>query len=85
MKDGGNGCVVWDGERARLVPALPVESTTDTTAAGDAFNAGYLAARFDGADPVAAAEAGHEVAAKVISQPGAIITDPSLPPRARPD
>ncbi|WP_431879744.1 sugar kinase [Amycolatopsis sacchari] len=82
VKDGGNGCVVWDGTAARLVPALPVESTMDTTAAGDAFNAGYLAARLSGQDPVEAAGAGHAVAAKVIAHPGAIITDPSLPPRA---
>ncbi|GHF38898.1 ketodeoxygluconokinase [Amycolatopsis bartoniae] len=82
VKDGGNGCVVWDGTAPRLVPAVTVESTKDTTAAGDAFNAGYLAARLSGADAVEAAAAGHVVAAKVIAHPGAIVTDPALPPRA---
>ncbi|TNC27001.1 sugar kinase [Amycolatopsis alkalitolerans] len=78
VKDGGNGCVVADGT---VVPARAVESITDTTAAGDAFNAGYLAARLDGASPVAAAGAGHAIAAQVIAHPGAIIRDPSLSPR----
>ncbi|WP_236791310.1 sugar kinase [Amycolatopsis sp. GM8] len=80
VKDGGNGCLLADGT---AVPAEPVESTVDTTAAGDAFNAGYLAARLGGADPAEAARAGHAIAAKVIAQPGAIITDPALPPRGR--
>lgn len=81
VKDGGNGCVVWHDGQPVLVPALPVASLVDTTAAGDAFNAGYLAARLGGAGPVAAAEAAHAVAAKVIAHPGAIVTDPALPPR----
>lgn len=78
VKDGGRGCAAGDGE---LVPALSVESVVDTTAAGDAFNAGYLAARLAGAAPADAARRGHAVAAMVITHPGAIIDDPDLPPR----
>ncbi|WP_208024572.1 sugar kinase [Amycolatopsis pithecellobii] len=78
VKDGGNGCLVGDGT---VVPAEKIESTVDTTAAGDAFDAGYLAARLGGADQVSAARAGHAIAVKVIAHPGAIITDPTLPPR----
>jgi 2-dehydro-3-deoxygluconokinase len=82
VKDGARGCLVWDGTEARPVPAEQVASVVDSTAAGDAFNAGYLAARVAGADPVTAARGGHAVAAKVIGHPGAVITDPALPPRA---
>ncbi|MFR9729726.1 sugar kinase [Saccharopolyspora sp. MS10] len=82
VKDGAAGCVVFDGRRPVRVPAVPVESVVDSTAAGDAFDAGYLAARFAGADPVAAAGAAQELAAKVIRHRGAIV-DPGLLPRRR--
>lgn len=84
VKDGERGCVVWDGREPRCVPVPERVSVVDSTAAGDAFDAGYLAARLRGEQPVAAAAAGHAVAAKVIAHPGAIIDDPALPPRGSP-
>jgi 2-dehydro-3-deoxygluconokinase len=45
----------------------------DTTAAGDSFNGGYLAARLNGLGPVEAARFGGRVAAAVIQHRGAII------------
>jgi 2-dehydro-3-deoxygluconokinase len=45
----------------------------DTTAAGDSFNAGYLAARMRGAAPDEAARAGHALASQVIGYRGAIL------------
>jgi sugar/nucleoside kinase (ribokinase family) len=52
------------------VPALEVAEVRDTTGAGDRFAAGFLGARLTGADPVAAAEAGHKLAAATLSVPG---------------
>jgi 2-dehydro-3-deoxygluconokinase len=51
----------------------------DTTAAGDSFAAAYIAARLTGADPVAAARAGHHLAGVVVSHPGAIIPRAAMP------
>lgn len=57
----------------RTQTAFPrAERVVDTTAAGDSFNAGYLAARAHGADPLEAARSGHELAIQVIGISGAI-------------
>jgi 2-dehydro-3-deoxygluconokinase len=45
----------------------------DTTAAGDSFNAGYLAARLKEQTPHDAAKAAHALAAEVVRHRGAII------------
>ncbi len=67
------GCLVAAGEREDMVPAETVTDIVDTTAAGDSFNAAYLAARLRGEPPVAAARAGHRLAARVIRHPGAVV------------
>ena len=51
----------------------PVSSVVDTTGAGDSFNAGYLAARLQGASPQQSIAAGNRCAARVIGHRGAII------------
>ncbi|MQA10173.1 MAG: sugar kinase [Pseudonocardiaceae bacterium] len=81
VKDGANGCLVWDGAAVCHIPAEPLESIVDSTAAGDAFNAGYLAARLAGAGPVDAAARANAVAARVVGQPGAIVPNSVLPRR----
>jgi 2-dehydro-3-deoxygluconokinase len=74
LKQGGAGAVLWQrgGEGHRV--AVPETVTpVDTTAAGDSFNAGYLAARLEGETPEAAALLGHRLAAVVIRHRGAIV------------
>ncbi|GAB0118337.1 2-dehydro-3-deoxygluconokinase [Acidisoma sp. 7E03] len=67
-----------DGTEA-LVPTRPVAHVVDTTAAGDSFAAGYIAARLRGASAEAAAAAGHRLAGTVVCYPGAIIPCAVMP------
>ncbi|EEV88860.1 hypothetical protein HMPREF0198_0999 [Cardiobacterium hominis ATCC 15826] len=50
-----------------------VAQVIDTTSAGDAFNAGFLARYLQDADPAACCRAGNRLAAIVIQHKGAII------------
>ena len=73
LKNGAAGATYATGDTRHQIPAERVEHIVDTTAAGDAFNAGYLAARLQGADPVASCKNGNRLAARVIQHKGAII------------
>jgi 2-dehydro-3-deoxygluconokinase len=80
IKRGAQGCLI-DAEGAVFdVPPRSVVQPVDTTAAGDSFNAGYIAARINGASPRDAAGAGHRLAAAVIMSPGAVIPRNAMPP-----
>jgi 2-dehydro-3-deoxygluconokinase len=73
VKRGAAGCFLSSAAFTGEVPPTPVALVVDSTAAGDSFNAGYLAARLFGADPEAAARLGGALAARVIAHPGAIV------------
>ena len=55
------------------VPIPAPVAAVDTSAAGDSFNAAYLAARLGGAGRIAAAKAGHRLAGIVVQHRGAIV------------
>ncbi|QGG79521.1 sugar kinase [Litorivicinus lipolyticus] len=59
---------------APLADLGPSVRAIDTTAAGDSFNAGYLAALMGGQDTQHCLGRGHALAAQVIQQRGAIVT-----------
>ena len=79
VKDGPKGSTVANRGKTAFVPTSRIVKPVDTTAAGDSFNAGYLAARLGGAPPAKAARAGGELAAVVIQHPGAIIARELMP------
>lgn len=54
---GGDGATVWSAAGREDAPAVSVD-VVDPVGAGDAFSAGYLAARLGGADPKAALHQG---------------------------
>jgi 2-dehydro-3-deoxygluconokinase len=73
VKNGPHGALVSANGRQEYVPAAEVPEPVDTTAAGDSFNAAYMAARLAGESPAAAAAAGHRLAAEKIRHRGAIM------------
>jgi 2-dehydro-3-deoxygluconokinase len=62
-----------------VVRGTPATNAVDTTAAGDSFSAGYIAARRAGAAPATAAAAGHRLAGAVVRHRGAIIPREAMP------
>ena len=72
-------CHVVSAPGGETVEAEPVEGVVDTTAAGDSFAAGYLAARRAGRVPAEAARVGHRVAGAVVQFRGAVIPRERMP------
>ena len=72
VKCGSAGAIALDGSGLRR-PARPGVAVVDTTAAGDSFNAGFLAALDRGGDAAACLEAAATLAERVIGVRGAIL------------
>ena len=73
IKNGPNSALVAAGGHKEFVPVPDVVVPVDATAAGDGFNAGYMAARLANENPGDAAIAGHKLASEVIRHRGAIM------------
>lgn len=75
VKNGKDGATVYAGADQQFhMPAVTVKKVIDTTAAGDSFNGGYLAARLSGQDAKAAAGIAAALAAFVVEHTGAIVS-----------
>jgi 2-dehydro-3-deoxygluconokinase len=73
VKNGPNSALVASAGKSEFVPVPEVVVPVDPMAAGDSFNAAYLAARLSGDGPSAAAGLAHRLAAEVIRHHGAIM------------
>ena len=73
VKNGSSACTAATGQEVASFPVTARERVVDTTAAGDSFNAGYIAARLSGCDIATSVRAGQALADLVIQYPGAII------------
>jgi 2-dehydro-3-deoxygluconokinase len=73
IKNGEHGIQIFSQDQHCIVPAHRVTKVVDTTAAGDAFNGGYLAARFAGQNEQISAGFAAQIAAYVIGHRGAIV------------
>jgi sugar/nucleoside kinase (ribokinase family) len=69
IKLGADGCMAFGPHGGRLASPAPVVEPTDTTGAGDAFNAGLVAALAAGQDWPAALAAATGLASSVVARP----------------
>jgi sugar/nucleoside kinase (ribokinase family) len=73
IKMGKNGCIISDGKEINEIKGRRVRNVIDTTGAGDAFIAGFIAATLRGFNPFQAAETGNKIAADCITGLGASV------------
>jgi len=71
VKMGSKGCFIASGDAALYVPAFKVRKVVDAIGAGDAFEAGFLAATLRGFDSFEAARIANAVAASCVTAVGA--------------
>lgn len=83
VKNGAAGAFLRGPDGDSHVPCPAPVTPLDTTAAGDSFNAGYLARRLCGDAPVRAGTFAHCLAAVVIQHRGAVVPREATEPVTR--
>ncbi len=79
LKCGKSGCVTFHKGVSEIISTDVISKPYDTTAAGDAFNGAYLAARLSGRNIRDAVRYGQKCASLVIQHPGAIVSRTDWP------
>lgn len=75
FKQGGDDVIAWDGNAIIGVPTFKNITVVDATAAGDAFNAGFIAAQIRGESIENSIRTGNGCAAFVIGRRGGLAED----------
>lgn len=73
VKNAGGPVWWWSGTDSGCRADLPGARPVDSTAAGDSFNGGYIAARLMGEAPEPAIARAHDLACRVIGTQGALL------------
>lgn len=73
VKNGPGEVLAWDASEGAVAFAPAAIAATDTTAAGNSFNAACLAARLQGAPLAEAIAAGARLAGRVCQAPGGLV------------
>ncbi|OBY07682.1 2-dehydro-3-deoxygluconokinase [Rhizobium leguminosarum bv. trifolii] len=73
VKNGADGVTLNFAGEQTFVPAEKVKKVVDTTSAGDSFNGAFLARYLEAGDAPAAARFAAKVAARVVSEHGALV------------
>lgn len=78
VKNGAEAVQAWDGSAYHLRPSP--QKVVDSTAAGDSFNAGFLAAKMLGVAMPESLQQAAALAGQVIAAPGALVVPKGLTP-----
>jgi 2-dehydro-3-deoxygluconokinase len=78
VKNGADGVTMNFAGEQTFVPAEKVKKVVDTTSAGDSFNGAFLARYLEAGDAPAAARFAAKVAARVVSEHGALVVKEKL-------
>lgn len=78
VKMGAEGNLYCYQQHTISVPACPVDKVIDTTSAGDAFNAGFIAGVLASKTAEISSKQGHKLASVVIQHKGAVISQQAM-------